>query len=144
MEEAIFNSEPAIAVGTEWLARLKRRAAAAPRGRFRLCLHGEHQDPLQEMIIVLHRDANVPAHRGTGKPKSYCVIEGEMEVRLFDAQGRVTERVALGDTRSGKPWLYRFSSDVWHTVAPLSDPVVYVETTPGPFEPVEWLEERGS
>ena len=135
MTEAIFNQAPEIEVGGRWLEELKRKAAQAPRRRFRLCLHQSHKDPIQEMVIVFCKDSRVAPHRHVQKGESFLVLEGELDVVHFDDDGNVTKKVALGAPGSGKPFLYRFPGSDWNTVVPRSDFVVLHETSPGPFDP---------
>jgi len=135
MNEAIFNQDEIIDVGSPTLDDLKQRAQMSPRGRFRLCLHHDTSAAVQEMIIVCRRGTYVRPHRHPpGNTESYHVIEGEMTVYLFDDDGKVTRRIEMGQVGSGKSFLYRIACDVWHLPVPTSDVVVYHEVYSGPFD----------
>lgn len=134
MSEALFNSDDIIEVNADTLAELKRRRDAAPRGRFRLCLHHDTQDPVQEMLIVCGRGTYFRPHRHpAGKSESVHVVEGTMTIYVFDDLGNVVRRVRLGDGNSGESFLYRLSASVWHLPLPTSETLVYHEVSCGPF-----------
>ena len=113
--------------------KLKKAAAEASLRRSRCCLHQSHDDNVQEMVIAFCQDSNVPIHRHRNKSESFHIIEGKLEILFYDDQGNITERIEMGTFGTGLPFLYRLSSDKWHTVKPLSDFVVIHETTSGPF-----------
>lgn len=128
-----FCKEEIIEIGSEQLDLLKQAARQDPLRRARLCLHHDHSDKVQEMVIAFCRDSYVRPHRHVNKSESFHVIEGELEVIFLDDEGQVTHRVRMGPCRSGHTFLYRLSSSLWHTVLPLTEFVIFHETTTGPF-----------
>ncbi len=54
-------------------------------------------------------------------------------VVFFDDLGQVTSRIKMGAPGSGHTFFYRLSSNLWHTVLPLSEFVIIHETAAGPF-----------
>jgi cupin fold WbuC family metalloprotein len=131
---AIFHNTRDIAeVGRDWYEKLKRHASEAPNKQARLCLHHSPDDPLQEMIIVLHRDAVVRPHRHRGKVETYHLIFGEIVVVLFDDKGQPMRLVRMGDFATGKTHVYRLAAPIWHTVIIRSEYAGIHEITNGPF-----------
>jgi cupin fold WbuC family metalloprotein len=128
-----FNTHDIAEVSPDWYERLKLNALGATRKRSRLCLHHNDDDPLHEMIIVFHRDAVIRPHRHRGKTESYHVIFGELDIVLFDDQGRPTRIISMGDLASGKTLIYRQSSPRWHSVIIRSEYAAIHEVTNGPF-----------
>jgi len=60
---------------------LKNAARSSDMRRARICLHGNLQSPVQEMVIALCSDSIVEPHRHpVHKPESYHLIDGEMDV----------------------------------------------------------------
>lgn len=115
------------------LVQLKELASRHELKRSRLCLHSSRGAPVQEMIIVVHRDSYLKPHKHPpGKPESYHVIEGELAVNLFTGDGVLYDRIVL--RHNGFPRMYRICGDVWHQPVPLSEWVVYHEVYTGPFE----------
>lgn len=137
MPEVIFLGHNIVELGPAQLAGLKREAAHACLRRARLCLHLDHSDQIQEMVIAFCRDSYVRPHRHAGKSESFHVIEGELVVVIFDDAGQVTRRIEMGPIASGKTFLYRLSSNAWHSMVPRSDFVIVHETTGGPFTKAE-------
>jgi cupin fold WbuC family metalloprotein len=130
-----FPDQDIIEIHPEQLSALKKAAAAAPLRRARLCLHQNHADEVQEMVIAFCRDTYNRPHRHRGKSESFHVIEGQVAIVFFDEEGRPTRQVHLGMPADGLPFLYRLASDRWHAVIPLTDHVIIHETTTGPFVP---------
>lgn len=134
MQEAIFNTEPLIEVSAQMVQELKQQALQSPRGRFRLCLHRSHDDPIQEMVIACVRGTYFRPHRGrSAHTKSYHVITGELSVFLFDDRGTILRRVEMASAGSDKPFLFRLVEREWHMPVPQSEIVVYHEVCRGPF-----------
>lgn len=136
MTEAIFNAEEVLTVDRAMIDELKRRASESPRKRFRLCMHWDHTALTQEMLIVLARDAYPAPHRHPeGKTESYHIIEGAMQVFLFNDDGSVMKSFTMDAAgRSDAPIIYRLSSSLWHVPVILSEYAVYHEIYTGPFD----------
>ena len=95
----------------------------------RVCLHQNHQDSLHEMVIVFLEGWYIPPHKHDRKIESFHVIEGRLAVIIFSNRGGVDKIIILGEEIG----LYRLSKDLYHMVVPLSEHVVFHETTNGPF-----------
>lgn len=140
MPAVIFAEGSRAPVNRATIARLKEMALAAPDRRSRFCLHQNHDDPVQEMIIVLAQGTRVPPHRQIGKRKSYYLFEGRLRLRFYDEGGRWGDEVYLSASHEGEEgaalsFALRFDASVWHTVFPETPFVVYLETIQGPFNP---------
>jgi cupin fold WbuC family metalloprotein len=128
-----YNTHDVAEVSPDWYERLKLNALGAKRKRSRLCLHGSDNDVLHEMIIVFHRDAVIRPHRHCSKTESYHIIFGELDIVLFDDDGRPTRIVSMGDLASGKTLVYRQNRPIWHSVIIRSEYAAIHEVTNGPF-----------
>lgn len=135
MESVIFADADVVVVNDEQLRKLRELARQAPLRRARLCLHRGVDDTVHEMVIAFATGSYVRPHRHHDKSESFHVIEGRLTVILFDDDGRVMRRIALGPHGSERPYLYRASSPAWHTVLLETDSVILHETTNGPFVP---------
>ena len=128
-----FSSSSIIEIKKEQLKKLKEEAISAPLKRARLCLHHNHEDNVQEMVIVFSKESYVRPHRHINKVESFHIIEGKCEVVLFDGDGKVTKRIKMSTINEGETFLYKLSDESWHTVIPLSNYLILHETTNGPF-----------
>jgi glucose-6-phosphate isomerase len=128
-----FADQEIVEINLTQLEDLKHAASHSPLKRARLCLHRTHDDQVQEMVIAFCRGTYNPPHRHQNKSESFHVIEGELLIIFFDDRGKVTRRIKLGPPNAESTFLYRLSSDLWHTVVPLSEFVIIHETTTGPF-----------
>lgn len=133
----IFASGPVPKVDRGTIEDLKRRAAASPTRSVRLCLHPDTSDPIQQMIIVHTRGAYVRPHRHDTELESFHILDGAMLVILFDDNGCETDRFRMSDITSGESFLCRLPCGQWHTMIPLTEQVVFLETTQGPFRGAE-------
>ena len=104
------------------------------RKRIRLCAHVEANDLLHEMLIVHERGVYVRPHKHPGKTESAHIIEGLVDVVVFDDAGQITSVIRMGDYTSGKTFYYRMATPVFHTLIIRSDVLVFHETTNGPFD----------
>ena len=62
----------------------KQLSSHNPRKRIRLCAHLSQDDLLHEMLIVHEKNAYVRPHKHPGKNESTHIIEGLVDVVLFD------------------------------------------------------------
>ena len=112
---------------------LRREAPRSKQLRVRFCAHRHSTDLVHEMIIALARDSYIAPHQHKNKSESYHIIEGDVDLVIFDAQGVVTDVVRMGPPGSGKTFYYRMASPLVHMPVVKSDVVIFHEVTNGPF-----------
>ena len=148
MTTVFRNEENIIQVGEKWLEHVKESALASPRGRARLLLHQGEDDPIQEMLIVFAKGAQIRPHRTLNKSESFHVLDGRLKMIMFDDSGKVTDSFEMGPVGSGATFMTRFARGPFYTYVPLTEFVVIHEITKGPFspddtEPPDWAPEEG-
>jgi cupin fold WbuC family metalloprotein len=131
--EVLTAVDDLVQIASPDVAGLGRRAKESLRKRSRLCAHRDPADALHEMFVCLHRDTYIRPHRHPGKVESFHIIQGEVEVLIFDDEGIVRQVVSLGEVSSRKPFYYRLSVPAFHSVLPRTQLVYFHETTNGPF-----------
>jgi len=136
-EEVLVATGGVVRVAAADLAEIRGRGACGPRKRARLCAHRTPVDPLHEMLICLARGTYIRPHRHPGKSESFHLIEGELDVVLFDDCGEVREVVRMGTYASGKTFFYRLGKPWFHMVLVNTPHVLLHETTNGPFDPAD-------
>jgi cupin fold WbuC family metalloprotein len=146
--EVRYATDAVVVVGAADVALLKQDAANNARRRIRLCAHHGVDNPLHEMLIVHTNDTYVRPHKHLGKSESFHVIEGDVDVVLFEDDGRVSEMIRMGAFASGRPFFYRIAAPVYHTLLIRSEVLVFHETTGGPFRRADtvfapWAPEDG-
>jgi cupin fold WbuC family metalloprotein len=147
--EVLYAEERIVTVDAAAIATLAEAANRNPRRRIRLCAHRGVDDRLHEMLIVHAKDAYVRPHKHLGKAESFHVIEGEVDVVVFDEHGAVDEVIEMGTFPSGRPFFYRIADPLYHTLLIRSPVLVFHETTVGPFRRDDtvfapWAPEDGS
>ncbi len=131
--EVDYATDSIVTIERKIVDSLKGKAAKNKRKRMRLCAHKSTEDSLHEMFIVLHKDAYIRPHKHVGKAESFHIVEGRVDVILFDDKGMVNKIIHMDEYASGKTFYYRIDAFVYHTLIVRSDVLVFHETTTGPF-----------
>ena len=109
-------------------------ALMSPRRTARICLHREHTDPIQEMVIAVCEGGFFSAHRHPASwTESYHVMVGALQIDFFTddlSELVLSESIVL---KANDQPLYRLNSPTFHAVRPTTDVVVYHEVLRGPY-----------
>lgn len=132
-DEVLYTSEDITVVNARDIQFLKDAASHTQRKRIRLCAHRDQGNPLHEMLIVLARGSYIRPHIHKEKTESFHIVEGKLRVVVFTDDGELAGFINMGPLSSGEVFYYRLSNSSFHTVIPISDFVVFHETTNGPF-----------
>ena len=136
VNDEVFVAEDSIVrLGDDEIAFLKRQARSNPRKRARICAHRTNADALHEMVIAIAATSYIHPHRHIGKSESFHIIEGLVDVAVFNDAGSVIDVIELGEPGSGRNFYYRLSESAYHTLLIRSDVLVVHEVTNGPFDP---------
>lgn len=128
----LYETADVFALDDEYIGKLKDIALQHPLRRSRVCLHRGQDSPVQEMIIVAHRETVISPHcHPQLKAESYHVIEGTLLVNIFSEDGQIIRSIRL--FADSHPRIYRIEGGVWHQPIPQSEWVVYHEVFRGPF-----------
>lgn len=147
-EEVFFPENPIVKVGSQELAELNTRSQQSPRQRVRLCTHQSTEDLLHEMFIAKTRDTYVRPHKNKKEAKSFFIVDGQLDVIVFDEVGQIVDVVHMGDYVSGKLFYLRLPEPGFHMLIIKSNTIVFKETTHGPFTATDttyapWAPEEG-
>ena len=134
-EEVFVTDEPIVRLGKNDLDLLKYQARTSPRKRARICAHNTSEDPLHEMIIAISSDSYIHPHKHSGKSESFHIVEGEVDVVIFNEEGKIEDVIFMADRDSGQNFFYRLSQPLFHTLLVRTEYLVVHETTNGPFDP---------
>lgn len=122
-----------IIVDNDLIERTLHRAQQAPQRRARVLLHPSLDDSLHEMLIALPQESCDIPHINFKSGKSFHIVYGKMAVMLFTDDGTsVTPFLLHADGKSYSKMI-RLNRPYWHTIIPLSDYCVFIETIIGPF-----------
>lgn len=133
-DEVFVAQNPIVVLGDEEISFLRDRALSSQRQRARICAHRRSDDPLHEMFIALTKRSYIRPHRHRAKSESFHIVEGKVDVVLFDDDGGIFEIVALGEIGTGCACFYRLDSIRYHTLLIRSEFLVLHEVTNGPFD----------
>ncbi|MCW8916127.1 MAG: WbuC family cupin fold metalloprotein [Magnetovibrio sp.] len=128
---AYFARFPNVSVGEAEIAALFSEAEALGQVNMRICLHGASDDPFHNMIILEYPGSRYfRPHRHREKGETCHMIDGSLQLFVFDDDGRIlkSENMSADDNP-----IFRVGAKQWHTLIPVSSPVIYHESKPGPF-----------
>jgi cupin fold WbuC family metalloprotein len=137
--EVFVADESIVRLGAEHISFLKQHALSSNRKRARICTHRSNDDALHEMLIAISAESYIHPHKHTSKVESFHIVEGLVDVVVFDDAGVIIDVVELGDVSTGKNFYYRLSDSLFHTLLIHSDFLVLHEVTNGPFVAYETI-----
>ena len=95
----------------------------------RICLHKDHSDLIQIMIIALHEDYQVNYHFHNG-PEILKIISGELLIKELLSNGKSKKHYLS----KKEILLLRMEEGIKHSVKSLSGWAVFLEIGNGPFD----------
>jgi len=133
-EEVLFNQEDIVCIDYNDIKYLKEKSVNNLSKKLRICAHTNVDDPLHEMIIAHSKGNYIRPHKHLFKSESFHIVEGYMDVIIFDDYGNVNRIIKMGEYSSNYSFFYRISFGFYHTIIPISEIVVFHEITNGPFQ----------
>ena len=133
-KEVLYVDNDIVKVCKQDIERLKELSYCNERKRIRLCAHKDVDEKIHEMLIVHAKNTYVRPHKHKNKIESFHVVEGSVDVILFNEDGNIMDTIQMGDYLSGYDFYYRISVPYYHTLIIRSDVLVFHETTNGPFK----------
>ena len=133
-QEVFVAKDSIVAFGDEEAEFVKMAAARSVRRRARICAHRTNEDLLHEMLIAITPGSYIHPHRHLEKSESFHIVEGIVDVIVFNESGDITNIIELGQPGSGRSFFYRMSESKFHTLRIHSDILVVHEVTNGPFQ----------
>ena len=87
------------------------------------------------MLICLSRATYIRPHRHF-KPESALIIRGSCDLVLFHEDGGIADVLRLSAAANEGAFFVRLTEPVYHTYVLNTDFLLFLETTPGPFDGV--------
>jgi cupin fold WbuC family metalloprotein len=112
---------------------LKCIANESLQKKSRLLLHQNKEDSLHQMIIVHSKAQYIRPHKNIFSAKSWQVVEGRLVCLFFSDEGELINYTFMSSLSQGDAFIVRLSESFYHTLIPLTDKTVIVETILGPF-----------
>ena len=97
----------------------------------RLCLHLKETDLVHHMILCEWQGKIYPPHRHLNDSECFTIIEGKLGLVEYTDGGSILHATVL---TAGS--FHKASIGQFHSVFPLTQPVVYNETKGGPYKPL--------
>jgi len=108
---------------------------ASARGRTRILMHPDSASKLHEMYVLYGKETFIRANMHIDKDESVFVLEGIIDVVLFENSGHISEVVRLEANSANIGNFILLPANQYHSVIIRSDFALLFESTPGPFDP---------
>jgi cupin fold WbuC family metalloprotein len=131
--DVYFAPGPIASIGHAEIDFLRTELPGNMRGRVRINLHPDHSDFLHEMFIAIRADSYIRPHKHPHKSEAFHIIYGDVDVVVFDDAGSIQQIVPMSAGSNSKPFYYRMSKPLFHTLLIKSEILVVHEITNGPF-----------
>ncbi|MEZ5652737.1 MAG: WbuC family cupin fold metalloprotein [Burkholderiaceae bacterium] len=133
------------------LQRLATGAAASPRRREHLLLHGSHDEAVQRIVMTMNPGTYLRPHRHLARMETLIVLAGELDLLIFDDAGCLTRRLSMAAAGAvgGASSIVEMPARTWHSVVVSSgQPCTLFEIKPGPHrdadtEMADWAPAEG-
>ncbi len=126
-----FCRKRSVRVDARVVAGLKVIAARLGGEDARLCLHGSPGAAFHEMLVLVHKGKYYRPHKHVMKDESCYIIEGSVGMFVCEEDGSVADACLL--EKKGD-FLYRVGANMYHTILPLTDLVIFLESKIGPYK----------
>lgn len=133
-DEVLYFKESPSFLSYENLIDLKKNIIKTNQKKIRICSHLKKDDFLHEMFIIHHKSCYIRPHRHISKSESIFIIEGEVDLILFDELGNIKDVIEMGDPLSKKLIYNRLNESIFHTLLIKSEYIIFHEVTEGPFD----------
>lgn len=120
----------------EALRDLTRRATETARRRAHLNVHDTLDAPVQRLFIALEPDTYVRPHRHSQPDKweLFVVLDGALDVLIFDAQGGVARCIPLSAVAHRA---VEIAPNTWHSLICRQAGTLAFEVKQGPYTPTD-------
>lgn len=140
---------PLRTISRQLLTDLAGKADASPRLRTNHNFHESADALVQRLIIQMRRGTYIRPHRhfDLNKWEMTLVLAGQMDIILFEGDGRLRERVRLAP--DSHTMGLELPPDTWHSYVPLTTEASFFEVKEGPYDPARmtqfatWAPEEG-
>ncbi len=121
-------------ITAEMLAGLSQQARSAERRRAHLNVHDSLEAPVQRLFIAMEPGTYIRPHRHpqANKWEFFLLVEGEIDLLVFDDDGVLQQRTVLSASRARAVEL---QPGTWHTYVSQAEGTVVLEVKEGPYLP---------
>lgn len=132
-DEVFYAQDAVITIGAGEINFLKDAAKNSNRQRSRICTHSGPNDLIHEMFIGITSKSYIRPHKHLTKTESFYVIEGDVDVVMFDDFGNIVAVTELAEPGRKKSSYFKMTEHLFHTLILRSEYLILHEVTNGPF-----------
>ena len=124
---AYFFKKEGIVFNNKFIKFLERYYTKEKKD-IRICLHTNTKAKHHDMVILQQKKNFYEPHKHLKKGETYHIIKGSMACVLFSNNGKIKKICKLN-----KNHIFRTPVNIFHTMLPISNIVIYHESKTGPF-----------
>lgn len=117
-----------------FLDSLCEQAQNNPRLRINYDLRNSENDQSQRMLNALQPGTILPIHRHPSTSETMIVVQGSVEQKFYDENGKLTESFILKAGSSHA--MVHIPAGMWHNLICLEKDTVIFEAKDGAYQPV--------
>lgn len=122
-------------IDPDLIEQLYQDAAISPRLRAHYCLHADHSEKVQRILIALAKGSYVEPHYHElpHQWEMFALLKGALKVTRYSRCGAVEDEAILADAEDC-PQIIQFSPLEIHSVECISEFALMLEVKEGPFD----------
>ncbi len=147
-ERVLYAYQNPISLTKQQIFLIKVLARIKDIPLFRLCIHKNNGDNIQEMLMIHSRPISIGPLRQSKESLSYHVLTGRLKIKLLNDSGACYAEYFIGNNDCGfvnEANSIRLPASEYRVIETTSDYSIFWEISCGPFEDsdTEWLYGRG-
>lgn len=117
------------------LDEIVNTAKSSGRLRTNLNIHESAESAVQRLFLAFEPDTYIRPHRHpqANKQELFIILEGEIDLLIFNNSGDVTERIEMS---AGKTRAVEIPPDTWHSYICKQSGSLAIEIKEGPYIPI--------
>lgn len=117
------------------VSNLQNEYLNSKRKRHRFCFHQNPTVDLHDIVICYDKSSYIRPNKHIGKSESVLVLQGEIDIYIFNDYGDLIDLIPLGKYNSKKSCYAKIPANTWHGLRSVgSTPVIMKETISGPYD----------
>ncbi|WP_185805746.1 WbuC family cupin fold metalloprotein [Chlorobium phaeovibrioides] len=140
-ERVFYASKNPFSLSKQQMVLLREYARMRNCPIFRCCMHVDDADDVHEMLMVHPGHCDVGPLKQEKTSLSYHMIDGELEICLYDEDGVMVSAQRLSSADGDLPRSIRLKAGQYRSIHTRSPHAIFIEVASGPFKDSDtiWL-----
>ena len=122
-------------ISSQLLKELEKKALLSEKKRYRINLHRDLNASIQQMLIYMSSESEVPVHKHSDREETYVLLDGSVKLNIYSEDLKLCNSTILTPVTESGIFIFQTLKNQWHDLEILTPHVLFLETTSGPFSP---------